>query len=265
MEERMSVDKDLSVSEEEENAFEASFNATDLEPSALLAEPAPDEEPEPQEAPGTVEEPVPAAIPAGLTLDELKAMIENQQQEHIKTRDKFFGKIGELQQKIDAARSTVSTISPKARERLQADFPELADMLFDGDAEPAQPDPEYRYEPQEDKLDKVREEMELKLLTFKHKDWKTVVATPEFTQWKESVLDPESALELDSSRDSEFISDKLTAFKEWKANSQKKQTKPADNRLESAITPRGLPRGNSPSMLDNDEEAAMEAAFRKRN
>ena len=244
-------DRDLDVSEEEENAFEEAFNGADLEPGPV--EPAEHAEETPE---------VPAAVPAALTIDDLKAMMDNDRAENIKTRDRTFGKLGEMQQKIDAARSSASGFSPKARERLEADFPELAEMLFDGGGEPAAA--EYQYEPQEDKADKVRQEMELKFLGRNHKNWQADVASPEFAQWRDQVLAPASALELDSTWDSGVISDRLTEFKTWKDTAAKKQQDNA-SRLESAITPRGMPRGNTPSVIDQDEDDAMMEAFNKRH
>jgi len=252
MEESME-DRDLDVSEEEESAFEEAFNGADLEPEPV--EPAEHAE-ETQEAP--------AAIPAAFTIEDLKAMLDSQQAENVKTRDRMFGKMGEMQQKIDSARSSVSGFSPKARERLEADFPELAEMLFDGGGEPAA---EYQYEPQEDKADKddkARQARELRFLGREHKDWQAVVASPEFVQWRDQILAPESAMELDSTWDSEVISDRLAEFKTWKATAAKKQQDNA-SRLESAITPRGMPRGNTPSVIDQDEDDAMMEAFNKRH
>jgi hypothetical protein len=118
---------------EEEAAFESTFS-TDLEPEPEQApEPAAEQAPEPEQQ-------APAEEPAkGPTIDDLMAAIEAQKQEAVKTRDKMFGKIGELQQKIDTARTSVSGLSPKAKENLEQEFPELAAMLFDQSApEPQQ-------------------------------------------------------------------------------------------------------------------------------
>lgn len=239
----------------EEAAFLAGFNDTDLEP-----EPTPEPEPEP--------DPAPEAEPAkSLTIDDLAAIIEQQKQEAAKMRDTFFGKLGNLQQKIDSAKGSVSGISPKARERLQADFPELAEMLFDGasDPEPVAPEP-FEYTPVEDRVEKVKQEFEMKLLARDHKDWDKVVGSQEFATWKDNVLDPMAALELENSWDSDFVSGKITEFKEWHQSQLKKQEqdKIKKQRLENAVTPKGIPRSGNSDLMDDDEDAAMEAAFRKR-
>ena len=182
-------------------------------------------------------------------------------------RDTFFGKLGNLQQKIDSAKGSVSGISPKARERLEADFPELADMLFDGveEAEPVAPAP-YEYTPVEDTTEKIKQEYELKILARDHKDWDKVVGSQEFAHWKDTVLDPMTSIELDSSWDSDFVSGKITEFKAWHQDQQKKQEqdKLKKARLDNAVTPRGIPRSGSSDFMEGDEDAAMEAAFRKR-
>ena len=94
------------------------------------------------------------------------------------------------------------------------------------------------------------------------------MSSVDFNGWL-ATLPPQEQSEFKSSWDADFIAEKLTAFKGWKAadtaeklaadekNKQKKQ------RLEAALQVRGTQRGGS-GYNDDDEEAAMEKAFNSR-
>jgi hypothetical protein len=164
-------------------------------------------------------------------------------------------------------------LSAKARERLQADFPELAEMLFDNDS--SANDDQGGYEPPAQTfhpsnlpdVEEVKQTFERKLLNRDHPDWQTVVASEKFAAWKASELKPEEAAELDESWDADFVSSKIRDYKAWLA----KQTQKAEadrlkqERLDNATTPRGIPRGPGSSYSDDDEEAMMLQSFGKRN
>ena len=257
---------------QEEAAFEATVNGTDLvpvvtEPEAVIEEPVVELPKEEASIEETTEE-----VP--LTVNDLKAMIEAERTETQKLRDKLFGKVGELQQRIDNARAASTGLSPKARERLQVDFPELAEMLFDGEVEPEpEPEPEPTYEapayvPTPDtKVDDVEKKLERRILTLQHKDWEQVVVSPEFATWRATKLSPEEALELDESWDADFISGKIAEFKSFKEAQTKQDVKNKEkqDRLNAAITPRGTPRANNSNLGDDDEESAMMAAYGRRH
>ena len=249
---------------EEEAAFESGFNGTDLEPAA---EPEPTEAPaESQEAPPEHTEPEasPAQTP---TMEDLMALIAEQKQETQKVRDKLFGKIGELQQRIDTAKTSASGLSPKARENLESEFPELAAMLFDQTPVQAQQEPVQTYTPNYDlppsvDVDAIKQEFEMKLLTRDHRDWREVVNSQEFIGWTNS-LPVEVAAELATSNDSDYVSAKITEFKTWHQAQAKKveEDKKRQSRLDGAITPRGLPRAGTSNSYDDDEEAMMMKSF----
>jgi len=258
----------------EEAAFDAATNGTDLEPAAEAAAVEPEAEvleQEEQEQPEQDTETVAEATeqPAKeVTIADLLAVIETQKTEQQKLRDKVFGKVGELQQKIDAVKPQAGGLNPKAAERLKAEFPELHEMLF-GEADDTVDQPEHQVAqvqtvvvPAEDGT----RALERRLLTRDHKDWEQVVATDEFASWRDNVLPPEDAEALDDSWDADFISLKLTEFKAYKAGEAKKTTdqQTRQERLNDAITNRGIPRVSTSSLGDDDEEAAMLANFKPR-
>lgn len=268
---------------EEEAAFDAVVNAADSEPAAestatAAAEPEAevleqeegevdlDQQPD-TEAAATEQQPVKEP-----TIADLLAVIEEQKTEQQKLRDKVFGKVGELQQKIDAVKPAAGGLSPRAAERLKADFPELHEMLFGGD-DGDEPAPAATHAPAQEPAQVATDEftpeqkMELRLLDRDHKDWRQVVHTPEFAAWKESVLAPDDAAALDTSWDADFFSAKLTEFKEYQAAETNKanQQRLKQERLDDAVTTRGIPRTNTSSLGDDDEEAAMLAHYKPRS
>lgn len=251
----------------EEEAFEAGFNATDIEvpvqtDNTTDAEPATEEPVHPDEP---IAEPV---APKPLTYEELNAAMAAQKQELQKVHDKVFGKVGELQQKIDALKNKTSGFSQKQRQRMEDEFPELASLLFEGIEEEPEPQPQVKQQSQQPsvtydpRVEEIQKTFERKLLTRDHRDWEQIVQTPEFATWQSTQLTPEDAAELANSWDADFISGKLNDFKQWTAAQQKQQEKAQkkQERLESAITPKGVPRAGA-SHNDDDEETAMLEAF----
>ena len=247
----------------EDSAFEAAFNDSDIMPVSET-DVTPKEDPQQQEpkqgdAPETAQEP---------TVREVIAMLDAERAENQKLRDKVFGKVGELGQKIEAMRSMSTGLSPKAKERLMSEFPELADMLFDSDPVPQQvPQQQYSQPPVTTPSVNYQEEIAravepVKLAVF-HPDWEQVVASNEFSQWKTTVLSPVDSEELDNTWDAKYIASKLTEYKKWNAERHKKATT-AVNRIVAAAQPKGNPRGGSDGYDDDSEEAAMLSAYQAR-
>ena len=227
MKNREEIDQQNAISEAEETAAMEGVFATEPEVTEVA-------DPEPvTEQPATEGEPAPEpekVEPKFFTQDEVMAAIEaaktESKAEISKMHDRVFGKIGDLQQRIDTIRATAN-ISPKAKEKLAIEFPELAQMLFDDEPIPTQlPRQDVVAEPvvpQVDvdelvskKLDETTKSFEKRILKRDHPDWEAQVETPEFATWRESVLSPEDAATLSETWDADFISAKLTEFKEWK-------------------------------------------------
>lgn len=267
---------------EEEAAFDAVTSGTDLEPEAgteAAAEPdaeleqeqeGEELEPEGELKPEAAAEPEQQPVKEP-TIADLLAVIEEQKTEQQKLRDKVFGKVGELQQKIDAVKPAATGLSPKAAERLKADFPELHEMLFGGTEEAEAPAAVHApaQEPAPAAPDEftVEQKMELRLLDRDHKDWRQVVTSPEFEAWKGSVLDPETAASLDETWNADLVSSTISQFKTYQVGEAAKadQQKLKQERLDDAVTARGIPRINTPSLGDDDEEAAMLAHYKPRS
>ena len=274
--------------EQEEQAFEAGFDATTIEPAAAPVEPTPET---PAEPAASVAEEKHVETPKLITMDDLNAALDRQAQTHKAEMDKVYermiGKTGDIiQKKIEVLKqnspTTVSGISPKAKERLASEFPELAAMLFD-EEEPAvvaTPSSEVSppvvaapvFVPDDDNWQKdPTKVIERRLLTRDHKDWETIVRGGDFQYWKDNVLSAVDSIKLDTEWDADFVSEKLTEFKAYQSQAQTlaatnakkaEEERLKKERLDNATTPTGLPRDvRFSGSHDAEEEAAMMESF----
>lgn len=281
--EKLTHDEPLEV---EEAAMEAGFTGGDLEhieqphedTTSSEQEQQQDGDYQQQEEQQQVESPEEeqaAEVEPPLTRAELKAIADRAEflEQQLKAvHDRAFGKMGELNKKIEALRGM--RLSPKAKERLAGEFPELAEMLFDNDGEDTattQPDHDQNATDISHKkqlsVEAIREELsrdfEKKLLTREHRDWEQVVASKEFNDWLASKpLDVQQTFR--TTWDSTYVADTLKEYKQsLQAKAEKeRQKKEKTKRLENAITPRGSNNRQRPPGYDLDEEeAAMREAF----
>lgn len=195
---------------------------------------------------------------AGYTEEELRTKLElvAEVAEKFKQRDeKIFGTIGGLKQQFEELRSRAPSqpgvnITRDSLKRLGAEFPELADMLAEDLSQVSVSGPVTNTGADEFKtaLAEASKAYETKLLTVMHKDWRSVVASPEFSEWKNTLPEDERN-ELESSWDALFIGEKVAAFKATRVADEEAKRKKAQ-RLEAAITPRGTTGATSQS--DND-------------
>jgi len=211
-----------------------------------------------------IEPPAPEPAPevkrfAGYTEDELKKKLEKI--EALEQREsKVFGSLGSLKQSLESMRSAQQApkqtvkFTPDSLKRLSAEYPEMAKLLAEdlGDI-PASSDSVQVEQIVEQRvqtsLEKTKQAYEQRFLSIAHPDWKKVVAADDFIGWKESLPAEEKA-ELDASWDAEFIGEKLSKFKDWKAqSSQAKQTN--QRRLEAAIAPKSS-GSNRPAPTETD-------------
>ena len=273
----------------EREAFELAADGKDItpvepeiEPEEVNSEPEPEPEevkpePEPEDdnkGGQAKEQELPADIQAKLNeFDELKSRINL-------LDSRVMGKIGNFEQRINAIpKQTVSTISPKAKERLQDEFPELAELLFgeaSAEQEPAQPVSQQQpaqQEAHEVDLQQPKQEIsqqdinniiEEKLLTHAHPDWQETTQSEEFAKFMQSKT-PDEYNKFYSSFDSSYLAKIISDFKDTQAKQNEQASNKSEeaqkkrNRLKAAITPRGT-QPSADITLD-DEEAAMEAAF----
>lgn len=258
----------------EERAFEAGFNATDVEPIASTGDEAATTEIQPAEQPeGGKGDSQPKR---SLSDDDLAAVMQKVNGEFGKNFDRVFGKLGEFNQKLTElqnVREKAAGISPKARERLKEEFPELEALLFDEVEEAEindlqqkeiQPQPEPQLEQQPDNQLTADQVVERRLLKRDHPDWEQTVVSPEFIAWTEQLPAADKE-KLRTSWDADYVSTKLTEYKTLKEAALNKKTEGDKNkkaRLEAAVVPRGTPSDTSSDA--DDEEAAMVKAFRPR-
>lgn len=226
---------------ESDAAFEAGF-------SGIEEEPKPEPEPEPQKLQTITEDQLKELLAKAAEVDKLK---EREQ--------RINGTLGSLKQSIDQLRNqprptaTAIQVTKEKFAKLSQMFPEMAEALASDlngvlmGAGSAPVDPAQFEQVVESKLNErlqqsqqaMQQQFESKVLTVMHPDWRQVVPSPEFQQWKQS-LPPEVVQELDNSWDAEFIGSKLSEFKDWKSKAVQGQAQ-KKSRLEAAITPRGGP------------------------
>lgn len=152
-------------------------------------------------------EPEPPKLFAGYTEDEIRSVFAKVQEvDKLKEREaKVFGTLGSLKQTIDALRQQpqATAFSKDRLKRLSAEFPEMAEMLAEdlsGVSLAGNFDSGAMERVIDERLDRTSKQYETKLLSVMHPDWKQVVSTNEFTEWKSSLPD-EARVVLDDGWD----------------------------------------------------------------
>lgn len=266
------------TSAEEQAAFESGFQTASGKdvPNPVQVEPKeeepevepvePEQEESPAEEPTTEEEEV-----AGIPVSQLKSMLaktaefDNLKAELVTTRDRMFGKIGELQRTLNEVQQRPSQAGVKLAaaqlKRLSAEYPDLAEALAQDLSEVSAP--EAQAQPQID-LDsygqqitsQVQQQFETRLVEMIHPDWRETVKEPDFVIWKQGLPD-DLRQGLDTSWDATFISQGLAAYKEWR-DGQRVKAQSKKQRLEAAVQPSGVPQRQSAVA---DEADAFMAGF----
>lgn len=224
------------------------------------------------------------------------ARLDTLEQELSTTRDKFNGRIGNIQQStqqaIDAVKAQLAggqKMPAMEFKALMEAYPDLADILkqdFAATAPPAAPDtpaaatapaagnddasgtqpgadsaPDPLQDPRVVEELQRSEQAEKKAhgiaVLAKHPDWKDVAKTPEFAQWR-ALLNPEAQQTLAKTWDSAELIPAFDAFKDWKAK-RDDANKQRDKRLADAVpATSGTATG---AHAPQDEDAAMVAGF----
>lgn len=195
---------------------------------------------------------------------------------------KSFGQFGELKRELQELKQRPQggtagrKITADLLKRVNEELPGLGDALAQdlseilGTAEVAQAKAEAKGESfdQEkfitEKLKpalgdieaRLNQRAELRIVKSIHRDFDTVVKTPEFAGWLKT-LPEERQKEVRESDDGLVAADAVTEFKTWnaKAKTAKEQK---SKRLESAVTPKGVP-GDAP--IHEDEDALLAKGF----
>lgn len=109
--------------------------------------------------------------------------------------------------------------------------------------------------------DAVREEMELRFLTFQHKDWKDVLQQPEYQTWL-ALQSPEVQETARTTPDALELGGVISQFKDSRktvADSQQRRT----TRLEQGLAPTGVAPQAPPVQTDQDIARNAFNAIRK--
>lgn len=207
-------------------------------------------------------EPEPPKLIAGFTEEEVKNLLQKAGEvDRLKEREsKVFGSLGALRQAVDALKAQPSPQAAApvnfALKRLSQEYPEMAESLMEDLKESLGGVGGQSFDPTavdrivSEKLESTSKNYELKLLSVMHPDWKTIPASPEFTQWK-GTLAPDELQIVEDSWDAIAVGDTLSKFKAWKTQtSQAKQNR--QSRLEAAATPTRGARTPTPSLTEND-------------
>lgn len=276
------VEQTLEVTDEaqEEAAFNSVFaDGEDAQPSpepettATETMPEATEQASGEQPPEQKESPV---LLAGLTEDQVKDLLlkAGKYDELGSQVQKIFGRLGAFNDTLNTLKQRSSNgvqLSPGKFKRLGQEFPELAEMLsadlseaIGSNAGGASFDPKQIDDLVSSRLSvkeqEIQRQMEARWLTKQHRDWQGVVASADFNLWKDNILPQQDRQQLENSWDADFISDKLTAFKDWKASQTAKPNTQGNRqkRLESAV----LPQGKTSTTTPMDEEDAYLSAWK---
>lgn len=188
--------------------------------------------------------------------DELKATLE-------KVSGTAFGKIGGIERTLQQLQSSgVGEVSAEDFSKLRDEFPDLAEMLVEGLNSALKKAPraasvdlsevETKFNAAlAERLDAQELAFETRLLTSKHKDWREVVATPEFQAWQ--MTKPLTFQQQLAGRDSDFIADALTEFKTARKSADANTRR---GRMDAAVTPRGT-GGNATNDIEDPFMAGL--------
>ena len=228
--------------QEEARAFEQGF----ADDGQDVARQEPAKAPEPSED-------VINAIAAKLGVEDIKQRLSLV--DELKGREsKVFGSLGAMRQKIDALqRGGARQLSHDDFAELNAEYPDFAPLLVAGlnRALAGQPAVSQEVQPPEQQQPSapVRTVDDVALaqeeLAISHGDWKDVVQTEGFQKWKTS-LSPQRQKVLDNSWNVAVLSRVLDEYKATLAPKKARQ-----ERLEAAITPRGVQRSTPAQTIED--------------
>lgn len=268
------VDQQQEEVVQDDSGFDAGF--AEARGEELPTEQEPEQQEQVEVAEEVAAEPEPeqqaATLIAGLTEEQVKELLlkAGQVDELSGQLRKAFGRLGEVNGEIQQLRQRGGVkLSADKLKRLSAEYPELADALAEdlsGALEAGAPSGpafdvngfsnavEQRLSAQQQQMN---QEIEKRLLTRAHRDWLDVVKSNDFQLWATQVLPKEESTKLAETWDADFISDKLTEFKEFRDKSAKTQQS-KQKRLEAAVAP----RGGAPTQAIQSEEEAFAKAFK---
>jgi len=209
---------------------------------------------------------------SGLNEDQITALlakaseVDSLKDELKHTRDQLFGKFGEINRSLlqlqqqEKESTDRLVLSADKFPRLNDEFPGLAEALAGdlselnavnmggGDYAEAFENLRREYD------DKILQATAETAITIMRPDWRSVIASPEFTLYK-SQMPQEEREKFDSTWDPYYMADTIKQFDAWQGAAKKASSSKA--RLAEAVQPRGF--ANNSTVSDDD---AFEAGFR---
>ena len=188
--------------------------------------------------------------------DELFALREQAQKQF----GTAFGKIGGIERRLQELNTGAQVeISQEDIDALKDDFPPLAaalEKVRNLRALPGGMDPDKLESLVAERVSKVEQKFELRLLAQAHPDWQQVDADPAFGAWVAAQPDEfkQRLAQASQNYDSSVVSDAMTRFKQSRKAAPPPAADPASarrSRMSAAVTPRGV--GGSATPNPNDD------------
>lgn len=241
----------------EEEAFAAGFSGE--EPKVEKPEVATEvkeaqvEEVKPEAAP----EPIPSLTAEDIAAFRATATELNAMKGQLRDANGRIGALNDLlrqtrEQKKEEGKAPVLTAVEL--KRMKEQYPELADSLTadisDMMATIAKPqDKDEVSRLIEEKVAELSLADRKQMLTDEHPDWQELTKGSELWAWI-ATLQPAEAEAFKNSMNPLYVAKKLTVFKAWRDAPKTKDE--SQERLEAAITPKGVPRTSKSSMSDDE-------------
>lgn len=263
------MDEQLEQQQQEDAAFEASFNAAAgiAEPPAVPAQEKPAAEAKDvAEQPAAEEKPVEAAAApaaeeprfAGFTESELKNLLSRA----AKVDDleaqlrKVHGKLGEHGGVLQELRKAPApqALTPERIQEIEAAFPDAAHLIRERQEQQHQQATEPA--PQREQAQPSQADMQLELMDHFHEGWREKIQGQDFRLW--IAAQPEDVrTTFETTEKAKDLHAVISKFDAWSAAQQTRQAK-SSSRLQNALTPTGTPGKPKTAPTEND---AFEAAF----
>lgn len=170
-----------------------------------------------------------------------------------------FGKIGGIERRLQELNTGAQVeISQEDIDALKDDFPPLAAALEKVRSLRTLPggmDPDKLESLVAERVSKLEQRFELRLLTQAHPDWQQIDQSPDFKAWVQAQPDEfkQRLVEASNSYDSATVSDAMTRFKQSRRTAAP-AADPASarrSRMSAAVTPRGVGGPAAPNPNDD--------------
>lgn len=261
------MDEQLEQQQQEDAAFEASFNAAAgiAEPPAVPAQEKPAAEAKDvAEQPAAEEKPVEAAAApaaeeprfAGFTESELKNLLARVPELEGQVR-KAHGKLGEYGAVIQELRKAPASqaLTPERLQEIEAAFPDAAHLIRERQ-EQQQTQYVEQHAPQREQAQPSQVDVQLELMDHFHEGWREKIQGQDFRLW--IAAQPEDVrTTFETTAKAKDLNAVITKFDVWNAAQQSRQAK-SNSRLQNALTPTGTAGKPKTAPTEND---AFEAAF----